>query len=210
MASAADNDNATIAQWLLDARGAGAHSPAAAADANTISSDLLLFCWAHVSCETCLDASPDCSWCATSATCIPNHSSFPLLEPLLKPDICPLGARERWELRAQPLGCPVSTMTLLASVSAALSTVALGVFVALLFWAVSAAVRSCLLGRDVLDQRRLGYRYAPPPVVYDQDMRWETGYGGPEERRYRRAVVRGGRPLQNGSISAMAMLSTLL
>ncbi|KAJ5314086.1 uncharacterized protein N7443_000970, partial [Penicillium atrosanguineum] len=60
-----------------------------------------------------------------SSTCVPNTARLPILAPLRSTHICPLGAKERWELRALPFGCSVSTTTLLSTAVAALSTVAL-------------------------------------------------------------------------------------
>jgi hypothetical protein len=58
-----------------------------------------------------------------SATCVPNPSlRFPILAPLRDADICPLGERERWELRTRPLGCQVSTLTLLSTLTAVLGS----------------------------------------------------------------------------------------
>ncbi|PGH01344.1 hypothetical protein GX51_05275 [Blastomyces parvus] len=93
---------------------------------------LLYFCWQQQSCGSCLEASVACSWCPGSTTCVPNRAPFPLLAPLTTPAICPLAARERWELRAAPLGCNVSTLTFLTGVVSVLGTLVL-VFVG---WAV--------------------------------------------------------------------------
>ncbi|KAL2380188.1 hypothetical protein BDBG_00223 [Blastomyces gilchristii SLH14081] len=86
---------------------------------------LFYICWQQQSCGSCLKASVECSWCPGSSTCVPNRSLFPLLAPLTSSAICPLAARERWELRAAPLGCNVSTFTLLTGVVSVLGTLAL-------------------------------------------------------------------------------------
>jgi hypothetical protein len=95
----------------------------------TLESDLDLFfhCWIRPHCPACL--APDnpypCSWCATSQTCVPNiifDYPFGILSPIKSADICPLGWRERWEMRARPFSCRCSTMTLLTAVVAVLGT----------------------------------------------------------------------------------------
>ncbi|KKZ65533.1 hypothetical protein EMCG_08606 [[Emmonsia] crescens] len=86
---------------------------------------LLYFCWRQQSCGPCLEASKACSWCPGSSTCVPNRFPFPLLAPLTASSICPLGPRERWELRATPLGCDVSTLTFLTSIVSVLGTLVL-------------------------------------------------------------------------------------
>lgn len=50
--------------------------------------------------------------------------------------ICPLGSKERWELRAQPLGCNASTLTVLSVFVAVLGTLTLGGMGAILVWFV--------------------------------------------------------------------------
>ncbi|OAX77807.1 hypothetical protein ACJ72_07889 [Emergomyces africanus] len=86
---------------------------------------LLYFCWRQQSCGSCLEASKACSWCFGSSTCVPNRSPIPLLAPLTSSSICPLASRERWELRATPLGCNVSTLTFLTNVFSVLATLLL-------------------------------------------------------------------------------------
>jgi hypothetical protein len=71
-----------------------------------------------------------------SSTCVPNRSRLPIFAPISTPDICPLGPSERWELRARPFGCNVSTLTLLTAlvaVAGTLAAVGLGFGIA---WAV--------------------------------------------------------------------------
>lgn len=91
----------------------------------TSDQDLFHNCWRLVNCEACLSTSYSCSWCATSQVCVPNeHFRYPfaLLAPIKHEDICPLGWRERWEMRAKPFPCRCSTMTLMSVVIAVLST----------------------------------------------------------------------------------------
>ncbi|KAF9889756.1 hypothetical protein FE257_007062 [Aspergillus nanangensis] len=93
---------------------------------------LFYLCWRRQSCKWCLQGDVPCSWCAISSTCVPNRSHLPILAPLGSSQICPLGSKERWELRAAPFGCNVSTTTFLATVVGVLGTlvaVALGCFV---------------------------------------------------------------------------------
>ncbi|KAH8815228.1 hypothetical protein F5884DRAFT_169575 [Xylogone sp. PMI_703] len=85
--------------------------------------DLLLRCWAHQDCSSCQAEGP-CSWCPTSSTCIPNTSAIHILAPISNAGICPLQS-ERWELRARPLGCHVSTITLLTCIVSVLATLTL-------------------------------------------------------------------------------------
>ncbi|QGA15370.1 hypothetical protein EYB26_003027 [Talaromyces marneffei] len=81
----------------------------------------LFRCWIRQSCDDCISMRDDldCSWCPFSSTCVPNPTDkYPLLAPIDYPDICPLGAKERWELRARGLGCNVSTRNFLSVVVA--------------------------------------------------------------------------------------------
>lgn len=78
---------------------------------NESSDDLLYKCWGHQDCWDCLSIGP-CSWCPVSSTCVPNVTPMQILAPILNSDICPLWS-ERWELRARPFGCHVSTITFL-------------------------------------------------------------------------------------------------
>ncbi|KAF7867410.1 hypothetical protein EAF04_005493 [Stromatinia cepivora] len=75
---------------------------------NESSDDLLYKCWGHQDCLDCLPKGP-CSWCPVSSTCAPNTSPMQILAPVLNIDICPLWS-ERWELRARPFSCHVSTV----------------------------------------------------------------------------------------------------
>ncbi len=56
-----------------------------------------------------------------SGTCVPNTAKFPLLAPIFNPDVCSWWS-ERWEVRTTPLGCHVSTITLLTCIISVLST----------------------------------------------------------------------------------------
>ncbi|OAG36780.1 hypothetical protein AYO21_09053 [Fonsecaea monophora] len=89
--------------------------------------DLFFHCWIRPHCPACLSASNPypCSWCATSQTCVPNTVypyPFGILSPLKTADLCPLGWRERWELRARPFSCRCSSMTFVSVVVAVLAT----------------------------------------------------------------------------------------
>ncbi|RAL10402.1 uncharacterized protein BO97DRAFT_372507, partial [Aspergillus homomorphus CBS 101889] len=85
---------------------------------------LFYLCWRRQSCDYCLQGDLPCGWCAVSSTCVPNPSRFPILAPFGSSGICPLGPKERWELRALPFGCQVSTITFLTAVGAVVGTVA--------------------------------------------------------------------------------------
>ena len=88
-------------------------------------SDLDLFhtCWRLTNCDACLGSPHPCSWCSVSQTCVPNsHSYVPILAPIRNANICPLGWRERWEIRAKPFSCRCSTLTLMSVVISFLST----------------------------------------------------------------------------------------
>jgi hypothetical protein len=52
---------------------------------------------------------------------VPNTYKIPILAPIVDPDICPFW-KERWELRATPLGPHVSTITLLTCIISITST----------------------------------------------------------------------------------------
>ncbi|KUJ22763.1 uncharacterized protein LY89DRAFT_310089 [Mollisia scopiformis] len=88
--------------------------------------DMLRICWGKQECWSCLGTKSEegdvgCSWCPSSQTCIPNPTHPPFFAPFVNSDICPLWY-ERWELRTTPLGCHVSTITVMAVVVAVLST----------------------------------------------------------------------------------------
>ena len=89
--------------------------------------DLFFHCWTKPHCPACLSPSNKypCSWCATSQTCVPNtvfEYPFGILSPLKTDELCPLGWRERWELRARPFSCRCSSMTFVSVVVAVLAT----------------------------------------------------------------------------------------
>lgn len=60
---------------------------------------------------------------------MPNEARVPILGPLGSKEICPLGSNERWELRALPFGCYVSTFTVLS----VLGTV-IGMLLSVVLW----------------------------------------------------------------------------
>ncbi|PGG96059.1 hypothetical protein AJ79_09747 [Helicocarpus griseus UAMH5409] len=96
---------------------------------------LLYLCWRQQSCSSCLAAS---KVCILNLHPQPPPPPFQLLASLTDPHICPLGTRERWELRAAPLGCNVSTITFLSSFVSVLGTLAL----LLVGWAAVVAGRA--------------------------------------------------------------------
>ncbi|KAJ5794050.1 hypothetical protein N7457_000649 [Penicillium paradoxum] len=71
-----------------------------------------------------------------SSTCVPNPSRFPIFAPIGSSIICPLGSKERWEMRALPFGCDASTLTVLSVIVAMLGTLALGGVVVGVVWLV--------------------------------------------------------------------------
>ncbi|KAJ5097037.1 hypothetical protein N7456_007758 [Penicillium angulare] len=91
-------------------------------------------CWRRQSCSECLAGDVDCSWCAISSTCVPSGSRVPILAPIISDQICPLGSKERWELRAAPFGCNVSTTTVLSTTVAITGTISLLCIGLLVFW----------------------------------------------------------------------------
>ncbi|KAJ5082274.1 hypothetical protein N7532_011317 [Penicillium argentinense] len=102
------------------------------------SDPLFHVCWRRQSCSYCLAGDVACSWCATSSACVPNSAHLPILAPIHATQICPLGSKERWELRALPFGCNVSTMTFLSVVVAVVGTVALAGIGFAVYWLVRA------------------------------------------------------------------------
>jgi len=82
--------------------------------------DLFHRCWHQQECWDCLGQEL-CSWCPTTSTCIPNTYAAQILAPIFNPDACPFWS-ERWELRARPFGCHVSTITLITCIISVLST----------------------------------------------------------------------------------------
>ncbi|GFF84545.1 hypothetical protein IFM47457_06511 [Aspergillus lentulus] len=115
-----------------------------------LSDDSLFYiCWGRQACGACLKGDAPCSWCAVTSTCVPNRSRVPILAPLDSSSICPLGSEERWELRALPFGCHVSTITFLTACVAVLGTLALVGLVALLgrLWECGKGARGCGWGR---------------------------------------------------------------
>lgn len=72
-----------------------------------------------------------------------------MLAPAYDEDVCPHWA-ERWEIRTQPLGCQVSTITTLTSIISVVSSL-----VAILFVFVVIAA-TMMLRKYVKDKRRKG------------------------------------------------------
>jgi len=91
--------------------------------------NLLPKCWGRQECWSCLDQGP-CSWCPTTSTCVPNPYSPHVLGAFINPDICPLWS-ERWEVRTRPLGCHVSTITLLTCIISVVATMVVIAFAVL-------------------------------------------------------------------------------
>lgn len=79
-------------------------------------------------------------------SCVPNSYKIPLLAPAYDEQVCPYGA-ERWEIRTQPFGCHVSTIT---SLTAIVSFASALVAVLLVFAVVAATV---YLRRSIKDKR---------------------------------------------------------
>ncbi|PYI19369.1 hypothetical protein BO86DRAFT_328023 [Aspergillus japonicus CBS 114.51] len=96
---------------------------------------LFYLCWRRQSCDYCLQGDLPCGWCAISSACVPNPSRVPILAPFGSSEMCPLGSKERWELRALPFGCHVSTVTFLTGVGGVLGTMAAFGLVVFLAWA---------------------------------------------------------------------------
>ena len=89
--------------------------------------DVFFHCWIKPHCPACLSPSNKypCSWCATSQVCVPNtvyDYPFGILSPLKTDKLCPLGWRERWELRARPFSCRCSSMTFVSVVVTVVAT----------------------------------------------------------------------------------------
>ncbi|KAH8697380.1 hypothetical protein BGW36DRAFT_378586 [Talaromyces proteolyticus] len=142
----------------------------------------LLLCWVRQSCDDCISMKDDidCSWCPFSSTCVPNPSpNYPLLAPIEHPDICPMGAKERWEVRARGLGCNVSTRNFLSVSAAVAASFVLMVLVALLYACLKATARSCARRQD---RRERGYLH----VVFFRGWGGRSDMeGGRYERRRR-------------------------
>jgi hypothetical protein len=79
---------------------------------------------------------------------VPNTARVPILAPAGDENICPHWA-ERWEVRARPLGCHVSTITALT----ALGTVACTLVFVLHIWLLIIGVRRL----RVLNRERPGW-----------------------------------------------------
>lgn len=70
-------------------------------------------------------------------SCVPNSHRVPFLAPAYEDQICP-AASEQWELRTQPLGCSVSSITALTAIVSVASTL---VFMLLIFFTLLATLR---------------------------------------------------------------------
>lgn len=115
-----------------------------------------LRCWIQsTSCQSCL-ASDECSWCpfvsalttvelsetslnkCQTWSCVPNSHKIQFLAPAYEEQICPAKS-EQWELRTQPLGCDVSSITAVTAIASITGTL---VFVLLVFLTVLAGLRA--------------------------------------------------------------------
>jgi hypothetical protein len=67
---------------------------------------------------------------------VPNPARLPIFSPIRSSHLCPLGDKERWELRAAPFGCNVSTLTVLSVLVALVSSLVLIGLVCLVVWVV--------------------------------------------------------------------------
>lgn len=105
------------------------------------SDPLFHVCWRRQSCSSCLAGDVACSWCAISSVCVPNPAHLPILAPMRNAQICPLASTERWELRALPFGCNVSTLTFVSVLGTVIGIIVLGVIVALGLWIVKSIRR---------------------------------------------------------------------
>ncbi|KAE8145337.1 hypothetical protein BDV25DRAFT_133871 [Aspergillus avenaceus] len=141
---------------------------------------LFYLCWRRQSCGWCLQGDAPCSWCAVTSTCVPNPSRFPILAPLHSSKICPLGSKERWELRAVPFGCNVSTFSFLTAIVAVLGTlvaIALGYHLVRVGRRMRQSLGHGKLGWGRLDwgrMRRGFFRHRAPEDVEGNHVR-ETG-----------------------------------
>lgn len=131
--------------------------------------DLFLYCWRLPTCDSCLHTTRSCSWCATSQTCVPNEVfrwPFAILAPIKTENVCPLGWRERWEMRARPFSCRCSSMTLVSVVVAVLSTM-VGV---LLLWLATLLLR--LLWRKWKKREEGWWRFSHRRTRWTSKPRW--------------------------------------
>jgi len=117
-------------------------------------------CWRQQRCDLCVNE-PECSWCPfvraskmryclyvlytllisnQTWACVPNKYPVQLLAPAYDEQICPHWA-ERWEIRTQPFGCQVSTITTLSTATAIASTLAVLLVLNILVLLCRCAVR---------------------------------------------------------------------
>ena len=140
--------------------------------------DLFFHCWRLQSCDTCLRSARPCSWCAVSQTCVPNEVfrwPFSILAPIKNENVCPLGWRERWEMRSKPFSCRCSSMTFVSVVVAVLSTL-VGV---LLLWLISLLVR--LLWRKWKKREGDWWRFDHWRPRWTNSRRWPLRRDAPPE-----------------------------
>ncbi|OKL60041.1 hypothetical protein UA08_04565 [Talaromyces atroroseus] len=125
-----------------------------------------------------------------SSTCVPNPSTkYPLLAPIDHPDICPLGSKERWELRARGLGCNVSTRNFLSVIVAVASSLALIGLIALIFASLKKMIRWCTTKKlQRAGRGRLG-------IIFFRDWDDDRAHSSTGRRRGRRTAH--GAPLLN-------------
>jgi hypothetical protein len=131
--------------------------------------DLFIHCWRLQTCDRCLQDAQPCSWCATSQTCVPNKVfpwPFAIFAPIKTESVCPLGWRERWEMRAKPFSCRCSSMTLVSVVVAVLSTL-VGL---LLLWLLGVLV--CLLRRKWKRRKEGWWRFSHWRPKWTSLPRW--------------------------------------
>ncbi|KAJ9217881.1 hypothetical protein DTO166G4_272 [Paecilomyces variotii] len=98
------------------------------------SDPLFHICWRRQSCGSCLTGDVPCSWCPFSSTCVPNPSRIPIFSPFQSRNVCPLGSKERWEIRTTSFGCNVSALNFLSVLVAVISTLAVVGLMFLLVW----------------------------------------------------------------------------
>lgn len=66
--------------------------------------------------------------------CVPNTCRVPLMAPAYEKTVCP-HTTERWELRTQPFGCQVSSLTALTGIVAIIATLVTIFVLSVLTWA---------------------------------------------------------------------------
>ncbi|GAO51887.1 hypothetical protein G7K_5978-t2 [Saitoella complicata NRRL Y-17804] len=81
-------------------------------------------------CRSCLSQS-GYGWCPMTSTCTPSPRG--IFSPIWNSTICGFDAHARWDLRTNPMGCYVSTMTLGAFLFAFVATLTLTLFLCLTY-----------------------------------------------------------------------------